>query len=40
MAAFEKVFEDLDVKTEDLTGAIESATADTADNEAVTNLLA
>ena len=28
---FEKVFEDLDVKTADLTGAIESATADSAD---------
>ena len=36
MAAFEKVFEDLDVKTADLTGAIESATADSADADAVT----
>ena len=41
MADFEKVFEDLDVKTEDLTGALNVATGATAeDNEAINNLLA
>ena len=39
MASFEKVFEDLDVKTEDITGAISNATADTADSDAVNQLL-
>ena len=39
MAAFEKVFEDLDVQTADLTGAISSATATSADQDAVTQLL-
>ena len=41
MAAFEKVFEDLDVKTEDMTGALNSATGvSSEDNEAINNLLA
>ena len=39
MAAFEKVFEDLDVQTADLTGAISSATATSADQDAVSQLL-
>ena len=39
MAAFEKVFEDLDVQTADMTGAISSATATSADQDAVTQLL-
>ena len=39
MAAFEKVFEDLDVQTADLTGAISSATATSADQDAVNQLL-
>ena len=41
MAAFEKVFEDLDVKTEDMTGALNSATGvSSEDSEAINNLLA
>ena len=40
MAAFEKVFEDLDVKTADMTGAIDSVTASSADSNAVNELLA
>ena len=39
MADFEKVFEDLDVKTADLNGALESSVG-VQDSEAVTNLLA
>ena len=39
MAAFEKVFEDLDVQTADLTGAIGSATAASGDQDAVNQLL-
>ena len=39
MAAFEKVFEDLDVKTADLTGAINVATGEGENADAVSELL-
>ena len=40
MADFEKVFEDLDVQTEGLTGVLDAAMGqDTADSQAVTALL-
>ena len=39
MAAFEKVFEDLDVKTADISGAISSATGETENSAAVMELL-
>ena len=35
MGAFEKVFEDLDVKTADITGAISSATGETENSSEV-----
>ena len=39
MADFEKVFEDLDVQVETMTGALDSVTASAADADAVDNLL-
>ena len=39
MGQFEKVFEDLDVKTEDITGMLDSVTGSSADKDEVTNLL-
>ena len=40
MAAFEKVFEDLDVNVEGLTGAMDAVAGPTAeDNQAITDLL-
>ena len=40
MADFEKVFEDLDVQIETMTGAMDSVTASTADSNAVDDLIA
>ena len=40
MGEFEKVFEDLDVQIETMTGAMDSVTASTADAAAVDDLLA
>ena len=40
MADFEKVFEDLDVQIETMTGAMDSVTASTADANAVDDLIA
>ena len=39
MASFEKVFEDLDVKTEELNGALEGVYSTTIDEGEVSNLL-
>ena len=39
MAQFEQVFEDLDVRIEGVTGALDVATASTEDNQAVMDLL-
>ena len=39
MAGFEKVFEDLDVKTEELNGALEGVYSTTIDEGEVNNLL-
>jgi len=39
MANFEKVFEDLDVKTEDITGALESVTGSSVQQDEVNSLL-
>ena len=39
MAQFESVFEDLDVRIEGVTGALDVATASTEDNQAVMDLL-
>jgi hypothetical protein len=39
MSDFEKVFEDLDVKTEEMNGALESVYGTTIDQSEVTNLL-
>ena len=39
MAAFEKVFEDLDVTVMDMNGAIDTVTASTTDSQAVDALL-
>ncbi len=39
MAQFEKVFEDLDVKTEEMNGALDSVYATTIDQAEVTSLL-
>ena len=39
MADFERVFEDLDVKTADITGALDSVVASSGDASAVNELL-
>jgi hypothetical protein len=39
MGQFEKVFEDLDVKTEDITGVLDSVTGSTTNQEEVSSLL-
>eukprot|EP00349_Pseudokeronopsis_sp_Brazil_P000951 CAMPEP_0202962420 /NCGR_PEP_ID=MMETSP1396-20130829/6526_1 /ASSEMBLY_ACC=CAM_ASM_000872 /TAXON_ID= /ORGANISM="Pseudokeronopsis sp., Strain Brazil" /LENGTH=97 /DNA_ID=CAMNT_0049682987 /DNA_START=378 /DNA_END=669 /DNA_ORIENTATION=+ len=39
MSAFEKVFEDLDVKTEDITGMLDQVVGSSADQSEVNNLL-
>ena len=39
MTQFEKVFEDLDIKTEELNGALDNVYSTTIDQSEVTNLL-
>jgi len=39
MASFEKVFEDLDVKTEDITGVLDQVTGSSIQQDEVNNLL-
>ena len=39
MSQFEKVFEDLDVKTEDITGMLDSVTGSSINQEEVSSLL-
>jgi hypothetical protein len=39
MSQFEKVFEDLDVKTEDITGVLDSVTGTSINQEEVNTLL-